>query len=150
MLNASEDPKVAFITRLFLARNRYLFAMDDQFKPLGITDATWRTLFYLEQSGDGVLQKDLARVMGIESPGLVRLLDKLEAKALLIRQPAANDRRGKTVHLTPQAKTLLAELHLSAAQVRAALLADISATEIETCISVLDKILAASDRGTES
>ena len=106
MINAAEERRVAFITRLFLARNRYRFAMDDQFKPLGITDATWRTLFYLEQTGDGVLQKDLARVMGIESPGLVRLLDTLEAKDLLIRKPAVNDRRGKTVHLTPQATAL--------------------------------------------
>lgn len=150
MINAAEERRVAFITRLFLARNRYRFAMDDQFKPLGITDATWRTLFYLEQTGDGVLQKDLARVMGIESPGLVRLLDTLEAKDLLIRKPAVNDRRGKTVHLTPQATALLAELHLSAAQVRDQLLENISDTEIQTCITVLDKILDAADRGTQS
>ncbi|MEJ6591365.1 MAG: MarR family transcriptional regulator [SAR86 cluster bacterium] len=150
MINAAEERRVAFITRLFLARNRYRFAMDDQFKPLGITDATWRTLFYLEQTGDGVLQKDLARVMGIESPGLVRLLDTLEAKDLLVRKPAVNDRRGKTVHLTPQATALLAELHLSAAQVRDQLLENISDTEIQTCITVLDKILDAADRGTQS
>jgi len=150
MTNEAVDQRVAFVTRLFMARNRYRFAMDDQFKPLGITDATWRTLFYLEQTGDGVLQKDLARVMGIESPGLVRLLDNLEAKDLLERKPAVNDRRGKTVHLTPHATELLAQLHRSAAQVHATLLQGISDAEIQICLVVLDKILIASDRGGES
>ncbi|MEX2326817.1 MAG: MarR family transcriptional regulator, partial [Pseudomonadales bacterium] len=67
-----------FVISLFNVRNRVRFAMDDAFRPMGITDATWRTLFYLEQTGDGVFQKDLATVMGIEGPSLVRLLDSLE------------------------------------------------------------------------
>ena len=54
------------------------------------------------------------------------------------------------MHLTPQATALLAELHLSAAQVRDQLLENISDTEIQTCITVLDKILDAADRGTQS
>jgi MarR family transcriptional regulator for hemolysin len=119
--------------------------MDDRFKPLGVTDAAWRTLFYLEQIGDGVLQKDLARVMGIESAGLVRLLDNLESKALVERRPAIQDRRGKTVHLTRHADTLLLELHDASAQVREVLLADISTTDLQTCLTVLNKVLNAAE-----
>jgi MarR family transcriptional regulator for hemolysin len=119
--------------------------MDDRFKPLGVTDAAWRTLFYLEQIGDGVLQKDLARVMGIESAGLVRLLDNLESKALVERRAAVQDRRGKTVHLTGHAGALLLELHGAAAQVREGLLADISAAELQTCLTVFNKVLTAAE-----
>ena len=68
----SDDFNQKFVSLLFNARNRIRFAMDDEFKPLNITDATWRTLYYLRQEGDGVQQKELAQVMGIEGPSLVR------------------------------------------------------------------------------
>jgi MarR family transcriptional regulator for hemolysin len=137
--------RIEFVARLFMARARFRLAMDDRFKPLGVTDAAWRTLFYLEQIGDGVLQKDLARVMGIESAGLVRLLDNLESKALVERRAAVQDRRGKTVHLTGHAGALLLELHGAAAQVREGLLADISAAELQTCLTVFNKVLTAAE-----
>jgi MarR family transcriptional regulator for hemolysin len=134
---------IEFVAKLFMARTRFRLAMDDRFKPLGVTDAAWRTLFYLEQIGDGVLQKDLARVMGIESAGLVRLLDNLESKALVERRPALQDRRGKTIHLTSHAGTLLLELHGTAAQVRQSLLADVSPADLQTCLTVFNKVLTA-------
>jgi MarR family transcriptional regulator for hemolysin len=137
-----EQRRVEFITQLFLARNRFRLAMDEELKPRGITDATWRTLFYLEQQGDGITQKDLALVMGIESPGLVRLLDRLEARHLLERRPDKHDRRAKTVHLTSHANDLLEELHLGAEKVRGALLEDISSDELEVCLRVLEKMVA--------
>ena len=56
----AQSTRQQFIAELFHARNRVRFAMDEAFKPAGITDATWRTLFYLEQSGDSVAQKQLA------------------------------------------------------------------------------------------
>jgi MarR family transcriptional regulator, transcriptional regulator for hemolysin len=143
-----EQRRVEFITQLFRARNRFRLAMDDELKPKGITDATWRTLFYLEQQGDGITQKDLALVMGIEGPGLVRLLDRLEARQLLERRPDKHDRRAKTVHLTRHANDLLEELHLSAAHVRGALLKDVSSEELDICLRVLAKMTAIADSST--
>jgi MarR family transcriptional regulator for hemolysin len=136
---------IDFVAALFMTRTRFRLAMDDRFKPLGVTDAAWRTLFYLEQIGDGVLQKDLARVMGIESAGLVRLLDNLESKALVERRAAVQDRRGKTVHLTIHSGALLLELHGAAAQVRQNLLADISPAQLQTCLTVFNKVLTATE-----
>jgi MarR family transcriptional regulator for hemolysin len=140
-----DTPSIEFVAALFMTRTRFRLAMDDRFKPLGVTDAAWRTLFYLEQIGDGVLQKDLARVMGIESAGLVRLLDNLESKALVERRAAVQDRRGKTVHLTSHSAALLLELHGAAAQVRQNLLADISPAQLQTCLTVFNKILTAAE-----
>ena len=85
-----------FVSLLFNARNKVRFAMDDQFKPLDITDATWRTLYFLRQEGDGVQQKELARTMGIEGPSLVRLLDNLSEKKLIERRADLSDRRSET------------------------------------------------------
>ncbi len=134
-----------FISALFNTRNRVRFSMDDRFKPMGITDATWRTLFYLEQHGDGISQKELARVMGIEGPSLVRLLDNLQQKKLISRKPSKQDRRSKTIHLTSNALKQLDSLHAVAADVRRELLTDISAADIETCLKVFRHILAESN-----
>lgn len=129
-----------FVISLFNVRNQVRFAMDDAFRPLGITDATWRTLFYLEQTGNGVSQKDLATVMGIEGPSLVRLLDSLEDKQWIERRPSETDRRSKSVHLTGKAQRLLDKLHGVADQVRGELLKDISDEEIERCLEVFRRI----------
>lgn len=124
--------------------------MDDKFRPLGVTDATWRTLFYLEQAGDGVQQKELARVMGIEGPSLVRLLDNLQAKNLILRKPSREDRRSKTIHLTAAAMSQLNSLKKIAATVRQTLLKDISNEELKICIKVFRQILNASKDNGET
>lgn len=130
-----------FVQLLFNARNRIRFAMDDSFRPLGITDATWRALYFLRQ-GDGVSQKVLAKTMGIEGPSLVRLLDSLESKDFIQRRVDPTDRRSKTIHLTGHAHALLADLDEVSKTVRAEILAGISPAALETCVEVLEKILA--------
>ncbi|MFT6753287.1 MAG: MarR family transcriptional regulator for hemolysin [Candidatus Azotimanducaceae bacterium] len=133
----------AFVGLLFNARNRIRFAFDEKFKPKGITDATWRTLFYLRQEGNGVNQKELARTMGIEGPSLVRLLDNLSAKGLILRKVDHNDRRSKTIHLSQEADKLLNELDLLASEARQEILGDIPESDIQTCIDVFNKILGS-------
>lgn len=124
--------------------------MDDKLRPLGVTDATWRTLFYLQQAGDGVQQKELARVMGIEGPSLVRLLDNLQAKDLILRKSSREDRRSKTIHLTAAAMSQLNSLQEIAATVRQTLLKDISNEELKICIKVFRQILNASKDNGET
>ena len=131
-----------FVSLLFNARNKVRFAMDDQFKPLDITDATWRTLYFLRQEGDGVQQKELARTMGIEGPSLVRLLDNLSEKKLIERRADPSDRRSKTIHLTAQAQPLLEELDQYAREVRSELFAEISDADLQTCVRVFERILS--------
>ncbi len=135
------DIRQEFVALLFNVRNRIRFAMDDEFKPLGITDATWRTLFFLDQTGDGVRQKELANVMGIEGPSLVRLLDSLESKGLIERKPDHRDRRGKSVFLTAEARPLLKKLRKRSALVRERLLREVSDEEIASCLSVFRCIM---------
>jgi len=131
----------SFVGLLFNTRNRIRFAFDEKFKPKGITDATWRTLFYLRQEGNGVNQKELARTMGIEGPSLVRLLDNLSDKDLILRKIDSSDRRSKTIHLSKSASKLLMKLDQLALEARQEILGDIPARDIQTCIEVFNKIL---------
>lgn len=130
-----------FIFKLFRARNKMRFELDAVFKPLGVTDATWRVLFFLYKTTEDIMQKDLAHELGIEGPTLVRLLDKLEQQNLIIRKPAAHDRRGKTVHLADSAEPVISQLLDIAAATRKRVLADISDEDLEICVSVFDRIL---------
>ena len=49
-----------FVFKLFRARNKMRLELDLVFKPLGVTDATWRVLFYLYKTNQDIMQKDLA------------------------------------------------------------------------------------------
>jgi len=133
-----------FVALLFHARNRVRFAMDDRFKPMGITDATWRTLFFLRQE-DGVSQTHLAKTMAIEGPSLVRLLDNLAKKNLIERRNDPADRRINNIYLTTESSELLAELELVSRSVRAELLAGINQQDLKTCIQVMEQILEVTD-----
>ena len=132
-----------FLFKLFRTRNRIRFALDAVFKPLGVTDATWRVLFYLHRRGDGCMQKDLANEMGIEGPTLVRLLDRLEEQGLIQRQPAPHDRRGKMVYLTDGAEPVISQLQELSSKSLSSLLDTITDAEMETCVNVFDRLLNA-------
>lgn len=129
--------------------NRWRRAIDAELRPLGLSQATWRTLVFVSRAGDGYLQKDLAYRLGIEGPSLVPLLDTLEQRDLIERRVAPSDRRGKTIHLTEAGKKTIRSIQIIADQVQKSLLKGISAAELRTCMGVFDTIRAnttAADR----
>ena len=71
---------------------------------------------------------------------LVRLLDNLEKDGLIERRAAANDRRGKTLHLTAEGRARHGEVMAIADEVRASLLEGSSDAEIRTCLAVFDRL----------
>ena len=52
----------------------------------------------------GVMQSDVARMLGIERSGLVAIVDGLEKRGLVERQPFPGDRRVHALHSTPAGK----------------------------------------------
>lgn len=129
-----------FGLRLVQMAHRWRRVLDEALQPTGLSQSTWRTLFHLAHLGDGILQKDLAIAIGIEGPSLVRLLDNLEKDGLIERRAAANDRRGKTLHLTAEGRARHGEVMAIADEVRASLLDGSSDGEIRTCLAVFDRL----------
>ncbi len=117
--------------------------MDVAMQQFGLTDATWRPLFYLGRFGDGMRQKDLAATMDIESPSLVRLLDALERQGLVERRDEADDRRAKTLHLTPAGRAAYKHLAVVYYRISNRILQRISDADIATCKRVFAQIGAA-------
>ena len=120
--------------------------LDARLRPEGLSQATWRTLFFASMATDGIQQKDLAIAIGIEGPSLVRLLDLLEGEGLLQRQISPGDRRGKIIRLTERGRSRVHEIQGVADGVRLELLDGISADQLGTCLHVFERIKRNADR----
>jgi len=74
---------------------------------LGITPAESRTLFHVAHAG-GERQNVIAERMGVEAMTVSGLIDRLEARGLVAREPDPTDRRAKLVRPTAAAEAVLA------------------------------------------
>lgn len=131
---------VARVTR------RWRKLLDERLKDLGVTQARWTTMVYLQKGGEGLTQRELARLMAIENPTLVRLLDSLEQQGLIERRPCPNDRRARRLHLTPDGTRFMNVLTERAAKLREEMLEGISDEEIEGAVAVFHKIMENAER----
>lgn len=114
--------------------------VDRQLRPLGLSQATWRTLVHLRRLGDGLTQSRLAASIGIEGPSLVRLLDQLEESGLVERRASPEDRRCKQLFLTDKGRAELDAILTISGGVRAALLAGLSEEQLNSTMTVLRHI----------
>nr|WP_298250156.1 transcriptional regulator SlyA [uncultured Halomonas sp.] len=114
--------------------------IDERLAPLGLTQTRWVTLYHLWRLGDGQPQCDLARVIGVEAPSLVRTLDQLSEQGLVERRPCGQDRRTKRVYLTAAATPLLERIDDVVREARNEMLAGLDADEIATLAELLSRI----------
>jgi MarR family transcriptional regulator for hemolysin len=103
-------------------------------------------MVYLQQGGEGLTQRELARLMAIENPTLVRLLDSLEQQGLIERRPCPNDRRARRLHLTKDGTEFMNVLTERAARLREEMLEGISDRDIEGAVKVFHRILENAER----
>ncbi len=131
---------VARVTR------RWRKLLDERLKDLGVTQARWTTMVYLQKGGEGLTQRELARLMAIENPTLVRLLDSLEQQDLIERRPCPNDRRARRLHLTPAGTEFMNVLTERAAKLREEMLEGISDEDIAGAVNVFHRIMENAER----
>jgi len=121
--------------------------LDDRLRPMGMSQAKWRTLLHLSVAPGPLTQAEIAAHLGIEEPSLVTLLHRLEGEGWVIRKSSAHERRCKTVHLGRRAQRVIAQINAAVIQLRHELLADVPAVELRTCIRVLDRIRQKAEKG---
>ena len=97
---------------------------------LGLTDATWVPLFHLHAAGTPLTLKQLAQRVGLDSSSLVRVVDLLESRGLLVRETDAHDRRSKSLCLTAQGQHVVADVRAKLHQVEGQLLQGMDASTI--------------------
>jgi DNA-binding MarR family transcriptional regulator len=81
------------------------------FEPYGITLQQFNVLRILRGARpDGLCTLTIARRMIEQAPGITRLIDRLEAKQLVVRVRSSEDRRQVWCRITPAGLRLLARL----------------------------------------
>jgi MarR family transcriptional regulator for hemolysin len=98
----------AFGPLLHGAARAWRLKLDERLKPMGLSQAKWRTLLHLSIAPDALTQKEIASRLGIEEPTLVTLLHRLEGDGWVTRTSAEYDRRCKLVRLGRRAQTVIA------------------------------------------
>ena len=121
--------------------------LDERLKPMGLSQAKWRTLMQLSVAPGPLTQAEIASHLGIEEPTLATLLHRLEDDRWVARRSAAHDRRCKTVHLAPRARRVIEQIGSAALRLRHELLDEISPSDLRTCIRVLDRIRQKAEKG---
>jgi MarR family transcriptional regulator for hemolysin len=114
--------------------------LDERLKPMGLSQAKWRTLLHLSLAGDALTQAEIAERLGIEEPSLVTLLHRLENEDWIIRRASPHDRRCKMVLLGRRAQNVISQISAEAEKLRGELLENISARDLRTCMRVLTQI----------
>ncbi len=114
--------------------------IDEQLRPLGLSSASYLVVWTLAVTERRLSQKELAELCFVESPSMVRLLDRLEARGLVRRQPAPGDRRKNEVLLTEAAVPLLETMTTLARSVCNELLQDIPEADIAATLRFLQRI----------
>jgi MarR family transcriptional regulator for hemolysin len=131
---------VARVTR------RWRKLLDERLKDLGVTQARWTTMVYLQRGGEGLTQRELASVMAIENPTLVRLLDSLEEQGLIQRRLCQKDRRARRLHLTEAGESFMDDLNARAKKLRDEMLDGVSENDINVALGVFNQIMVNGDR----
>src|SRR5258707_6744525 len=102
------EPEVCSCAALRQAARRVTRLYDDALVPTGLGLNQYSILARLSRVGPSAIQ-DLARLLVMDRSTLGHLLRPLEARGLLQLTVAAQDRRSRTVALTPAGTALVAE-----------------------------------------
>lgn len=107
--------------------------------PLKITPPRFSSLVLIEQN-PGVLQSDLAKLIGVGRSAMVSIIDFLEAQGWLKRESHDVDRRSNSLMLTAKGRTHLARAKALIWELDQGWTSALSASERQTLIALLDKV----------
>ena len=88
----------------------------------------------------GITSRQLCSTLGILPPNLVGMINALEKRELVARQPHPRDGRAMGLHLTPGGQKLMRDAERTAAELEAEVAGRLSASESKTLIRLLKKV----------
>ncbi len=113
-------------------------------EPYGLTHQQFNVLRILRGAGDdGLPTLEVAERMIEQTPGITRLLDRLEAKELVRRQRCPRDRRQHLCWITPKGSALLQKLDVVTLRAPEESLKGLRPKDRLAFIKLLDAIRAA-------
>ncbi len=114
--------------------------IERQFDSCGLTNAQWLPLYKLHL-GSASTVAELARECQLDSGGMTRLLDRLEAKGLVRRERSSEDRRVVNLELTDEGRAAARNIPAVLCRVQNAALRGFSTQEWQQLHGLLARVL---------
>lgn len=140
--SAHEEAAVALVRTTDVVRGRVAAVVE----PSGITLQQYNVLRILRGAGDaGSPTLDIAERMLERTPGITRLLDRLEAKGLARRRRCTEDKRQILCWITPDGLRVLDRLDTPVRVANERALGNLGPSELSDLIRLLDAVRAGGD-----
>ncbi|MFD0885072.1 MarR family winged helix-turn-helix transcriptional regulator [Streptosporangium algeriense] len=114
-------------------------ATEAQLTPFDVTTQQAAVLLHAARHESSPNQ--LAAQLGTDTAGMTRLLDRLEAKGLILRSPRLGDRRSVVIELTGEGRELVPRLMPVFGRIAHRLLEGFSEEEVEQLLTLLQRML---------
>src|SRR5262245_17800326 len=122
------------------ARTRIFRALDIELAKLGFTSAQWPILRTVADGGTPIAA-ELCRRLNYDTGSMTRMLNRLEAKGVIVRETDSEDRRVIRLRMTPRGKRLYPRLCAAAVRVLNRLVQGFTADEIHAMNGQLRRML---------
>ncbi len=121
------------------------------YEPYGLTGQQYNVLRILRGARpDALPTMEIAERMIQATPGITRLLDRLERKELVSRERCREDRRQVLCTITARGLDLLAQLDEPVAETNESVLEMLTEPEVRRLISIMDRIRAGLETEAET
>lgn len=108
-------------------------------RSLDLTRTQWQAVAYVARNA-GINQARLAELMEVKPITLVPIIDKLEARGLLLRERDPDDRRARLLHLTEAAAPTLKTMQGIGESTRQEALTGLTEEECDELYTLLARI----------
>ena len=144
--DSDEDDLYYRATRdIVVAGRRWRKLANERIRPTGHTMARWESLFLVAFSDHALTQGELARLLNVEGPTLVRMLDVLAKEGLIERRQSEIDRRVTTNAITTKGRQAIDDIMGVTNALRAEVLHGLDPEELRVAIKVLGRIIERID-----
>jgi DNA-binding MarR family transcriptional regulator len=115
-------------------------------KPHGLSATQYNVLRILRGAGEnGLACREVGERMITHDPDITRLLDRLEARELIVRMRSKEDRRVIVTRITPAGLVLLKKLDHGTAEFPRRLMGHLGAARLRSLMRTLDALRAGND-----
>ncbi|HEX6308310.1 MAG TPA: MarR family transcriptional regulator [Longimicrobiales bacterium] len=137
-------PRQQALVAIFRTADAMRRALATLLEPHGLTGQQYNVLRILRGARPEALPTmEIAERMMEQTPGITRLLDRLDEKGLVMRERCQDDRRQVLCTITPAALSLLEALDRPVSEADEALLGALDDAEVRQLIGLLDRIRSA-------
>ena len=113
----------------------------EAFKPYGLTTTQYNVLRILRGAGqEGLCRNEVGERLVTKVPDVTRLLDRMEAAGLIVRERGERDRRFVATRITDKALKVLEKIDRELPAVHARQLGHVSQKRLRELISILEEI----------